>query len=130
MATLKHHNSFPHSNVFTHAVLDNDSAHLSGVLAWDAENQKIYTGTAAEETRRCMTQITTLLSELGLTVDNLVRVNLYITHLEDLAEINKVYATFFPKGVYPARTCVIVAALIGGARIEIECTAKLLKSSL
>ncbi|KAJ3101138.1 hypothetical protein HDU96_010121 [Phlyctochytrium bullatum] len=108
--SLKYHNSAPHSNVFTHAV--------------------IYTGTAEEETRRCMDQLKKVLGELGLHCENLVRVNLYITDVNDLAKINEVYASYFPNKLFPARTCVIVAALIGGARIEIEATAKLQKASL
>ncbi|KAJ3214009.1 hypothetical protein HDU67_002153 [Dinochytrium kinnereticum] len=77
-----------------------------------------------------MEQIKKVLGELGLGFENLVRVNLYITHLEDLIKINQVYASYFPDKVFPARTCVAVAALIAGARIEIEATAKLRKASL
>ncbi|KAJ3401817.1 hypothetical protein HDU80_005679 [Chytriomyces hyalinus] len=72
-----------------------------------------------------MEQLVAILASAQLSLDNVTRVNLYITDLADFAEINKAYALFFSNGKYPARTCVAVSALIGGTRIEIEATARL-----
>ncbi|KAJ1558541.1 hypothetical protein HK405_013444 [Cladochytrium tenue] len=72
-----------------------------------------------------MDQIRTVLRSIGLEMSNLVRVNLYITNLADLEAINTAYREFFPDGRFPARTCVVVAGLIGGCRIEIEATARI-----
>ncbi|KAI9343916.1 Endoribonuclease L-PSP/chorismate mutase-like protein [Zopfochytrium polystomum] len=125
---LQHKNSFPHSYVFSHVVMDSEYAHLSGQLAMDGT--KVAPGTPQIETRKCMQQISDTLKSVGLTMGHLTRVNLYITNLADLDEINREYARFFPDGKYPARTCVVVAGLIGGCRIEIEATARLPSSKL
>ncbi|KAJ3291109.1 hypothetical protein HDU79_002693 [Rhizoclosmatium sp. JEL0117] len=72
-----------------------------------------------------MEQLAAILKSADLTLANVTRVNLYITNLADFEEINSAYTKFFPDGKFPARTCVAVAALLGGTRIEIEATARL-----
>ncbi|TPX35281.1 hypothetical protein SmJEL517_g02238 [Synchytrium microbalum] len=126
---LVHRNFGPVSGFpFSQAVLDGDYAHLSGVLS--APEGKVTPGTADFETTQCMKQIVFMLTELGLTVSDLTRVNLYITNLDDFQEINAAYMKFFPEKLFPARTCVAVAKLLGGTRIEIEATARIIKHSM
>lgn len=45
--------------------------------------------------------------------------------MNDYAEFNKIYASYFKEGSYPARSCIAVAALPRGARVEIEAIASL-----
>lgn len=52
-----------------------------------------------------------------------VKVNVYLTDMNDIAEINDVYAQQF-NAPYPARTCVAVLALPLSAEAEIEMVAK------
>jgi len=47
-----------------------------------------------------------------------------MTDLGEFARMNAVYKSFFPDGRYPARTCVGVAALLSGAKVEIDCVAR------
>ena len=64
-----------------------------------------------------------MLAAAGLTFDDVVKVNVYLTAMADFAEMNEVYARQFSEP-YPARTTVAVAALPLGARIEIELVAR------
>lgn len=57
-----------------------------------------------------------------LTLADVVSVNVYLTDMALYAELNTVYARRFPDP-YPARACVAVAALPGGARVEIQAIA-------
>ena len=63
-----------------------------------------------------------ILTEAGLTMENVVKTTVFLADMADFAEMNEVYATFFP-GVAPARSAVAVKTLPKGARVEIECIA-------
>ncbi|KAJ3193867.1 hypothetical protein HK101_003947 [Irineochytrium annulatum] len=130
--TLKYHNQFQHQNPFSHVVLDHEFAYLSGQIAFDREKKQIVNASFAEETRMAMTQIKNLLAEIGLEMKNIVRGTVYLTDVspESVAEVNRVYAQFFPDGRFPARSCVAVAKLIGNAKVEIEVTARIPKANM
>ena len=63
-----------------------------------------------------------LLEEANLTLDDVMRVSLYLTDLTQLPALNKAYLTYF-KHPLPARTAVGVSALPLGASLEIDVVA-------
>jgi 2-iminobutanoate/2-iminopropanoate deaminase len=63
-----------------------------------------------------------VLGAAGLSLANVVKANVYLTDMNDFAAMNKVYETFF-EAPYPARTTIGIAALPGGAHVEIEVVA-------
>lgn len=109
----------------SHGVGDDRYVFLSGQLAADKAGGAAGLGDTAAETRIAMELLGGALAEYGLTHADLVRVNIYMTDLRDLDRMNAVYARFFAAGRMPARTCVGVAALIGGGKIEIDGLARL-----
>ena len=56
------------------------------------------------------------------TMANVIKTSVFLADLNDFAAMNKVYETFFT-APYPTRSCVQVAAIPKGAKIEIECIA-------
>ena len=72
-----------------------------------------------KQAKQVLANITNILSEAGLTTENVVKTTVFLTDLGDFAAVNEVYASFFSEP-YPARSCVQVAALPKGAKIEIE----------
>jgi 2-iminobutanoate/2-iminopropanoate deaminase len=66
-----------------------------------------------------------VLADLGLDFTDVVRVNVYMTDLDQFDRMNEVYARYFPARKLPARTCVGVARLLRGSQIEIDCIARL-----
>jgi 2-iminobutanoate/2-iminopropanoate deaminase len=77
------------------------------------------------QTRRTLENMRKVLNGLGLALENVVSVRVYLTRFrEDYAAMNQAYAEFFPVGARPARTCVGVTDLVPGARIEIDCIAR------
>lgn len=97
---------------------------LSGMLGLDPATGRFAGADIESQTRQAMKNIETLIECSGLTMGHIVRCNLYVTNLQDMPLINKIYSGHF---IYqpPARTTVQVAALPGGALIEIEATAML-----
>lgn len=62
------------------------------------------------------------LARLGLDLSDVVESRVYLTDIDRYAEFNEIYARLFP-APYPARACVAVAALPGGARVEVQVVA-------
>lgn len=75
-----------------------------------------------EQAKQSLTNIKHILESDGLTMANVVKTVIFLADLADFAAVNTVYETFFEKP-FPARSCVQVAAIPKGAKIEIECIA-------
>ena len=77
----------------------------------------------ADQTRRVMNNLKAVLDEAGMDFSNVVKTTVFITDLADFGVVNEVYGSFFGDNP-PARSCVQVAALPKGAKIEVELIAK------
>jgi len=75
--------------------------------------------TLADQARHCLTSLERVCAAAGATLADAVRVGVFLTDMAAFAEVNEVYATFF-SGEPPARTTVGVAALPGGAQLEMD----------
>lgn len=84
------------------------------------------TGTMAqtiqEQTAQSLNNLKNILAEAGLTMQNVVKTVVFLADLSDFAAMNGVYETFF-SAPFPTRSCVQVAAIPKGAKVEIECIA-------
>lgn len=95
----------------------------AGQIGIDPATGELVPGGVAAQTERAMENLKAVL-EAGLTTfDKVLKTTIYLTDLSHFAEVNEVYARYFEKGRYPARTTVQVAALPKGALVEIECIA-------
>jgi len=76
------------------------------------------------QTDRTLHNMARVLRALGMTLDNVVSVRVFLTQFKrDYAAMNAVYARHFAAG-RPARTCVGVTDLVRDALIEIDCVAR------
>jgi len=103
------------------AVEVGDLVFLSGQIHW--ENGVLVGETIQEKFVQVMKNITDILKEAGLTIDDIVRVHLYLTDLSELKELNEVYMKTF-KHPLPARTTVGVVSLPLGASLEMDVISK------
>ena len=71
------------------------------------------------QTHQSLKNIRAILQAAGLTMDNVVKANVYLKDIGDFAAMNAVYGEYFT-GVCPARAAVQVAALPKDALVEIE----------
>lgn len=92
----------------------------SGQVAFDPATGEFVPGGITEQTRQVLTNIKAILTEAGLTMDNVVKTTVFLQNMGDFAAMNAVYAEFFNEGQYPARSAVEVSALPKGALVEIE----------
>ena len=75
-----------------------------------------------DQARQSLANLKAILAEAGLTMANVVKTVIFLADINDFAAVNAVYAEAFAEP-YPARSCVQVAAIPKGARVEIECIA-------
>lgn len=83
---------------------------------------KLVEGGVREQTHQVFSNLKAVLEEAGASLETVVKTTVFIQNMDDFAEINEVYGTYFNEH-RPARSCVEVAKLPKGALIEIEVTA-------
>ena len=96
----------------------------SGQIPLDASSGEILKGSAAEQTVKVMENIRAVLEEAGIGFDQVIKCGIFLTNMDDFAEVNEVYARYFGQKP-PARSCVEVSRLPKGVDVEIEVIAHL-----
>ncbi|MDO8301407.1 RidA family protein [Lacisediminimonas sp.] len=111
---------------FSHAVESDGWVFLTGQMPFvDTANDKAYPEGIEAQTRQVMKNLDKVLAGIGLGLQHIASVRIYLLHFdEDYAAMNAAYATYFPPGRRPARTCIGVSGLARGARIEIDMVAR------
>jgi 2-iminobutanoate/2-iminopropanoate deaminase len=107
---------------YSHAIRAGGLLYLSGQTPIDPATGRLVEGDVATQTARVFNNLASVLAEAGLGLDEVIKVNVYLTDMADFAAMNEVYAGVFT-APFPARTTVAVAALPLGARVEIEAVA-------
>ena len=95
-----------------------DAVYLSGQVGHDPATGRLAEGVAAQ-TEQAFRNLSAVLEAAGRTLDDVVRVGVYLADMGDFAAMNEVYARWFEQP-YPARTTIGVAALPLGAAVEID----------
>ena len=95
---------------------------VSGQLPFVPATGELLNGAVGEMTVQSMKNIEAILAEAGCTLKDVVKTTIFLKDLNDFAEVNAAYATFFPENP-PARACVQVAKLPRDAKAEIEAIA-------
>ncbi len=104
---------------YVHAVKAAGLLFCSGQIPLDPATGEIAGETPAEQARRCLQNLQAVCVAAGTSLDAAVKITVYLTDMAAFAEVNDVYATFFPREP-PARVAIAVAALPRGAEVEID----------
>ena len=97
-----------------------DLVFVSGQLPVDPATG-VMPDTIEAQAAQSLANLRAILAEAGLSMANVVKTVIFLADINDF--VNGVYAEAFAQP-YPARSCVQVAAIPKGARLEIECIAK------
>jgi len=104
---------------YSHAVKSGGLLFCSGQVPLDPGTGKLVAGSIGDQTRRCLENLGVVAAAAGASLDDAVRMGIYVTDMSTFAEVNEAYGTFFADGP-PARSTVGVASLPLGARVEID----------
>ena len=108
---------------YSTATIYGDTVYMSGMIGVDPAVQKPVEGGTMAQAKQVFENIVTVLGELGLTTDDVLKTTVFLTNLGEFAEVNKLYAEYFAPN-FPARSCVEVSKLPMGLSIEVECIAR------
>lgn len=104
---------------YSQAIRVGDFLFASGQIPIDPASGEIVAGGIEEQTVRVMENIKQVLAAAGLDFSHVVKTTVFITSMADFAAVNQIYGRYFPENP-PARSCVAVAELPKGARVEVE----------
>ncbi len=91
---------------------------FSGQVPLEAATGELVGQDVAEQTKQALLN----LKSAGLSYANIIKTTVFLTDLSRFADMNAVYATFFPEAP-PARSTIEVSGLPRGAKVEIEAIA-------
>ena len=104
---------------YSQAVSINGFLFLSGQIGIDPAIGKVVEGGVSEQTKQIFSNIKNVLAEAGRTLDDVVKVTVFLKNMDDFSLVNSIYAEYFTKP-YPARSALQVAKLPLDVDIEIE----------
>lgn len=105
---------------FSDAVRIGDSLYLSGKIGLDADRK--VPADAQSEARNVLNDVQLTLHAAGMSMDDLVSVQVFCSDVEHYAAFNEVYRTYFKKEL-PARAFIGSGTLLFGARFEVQAVA-------
>ena len=106
---------------YSQGLVNGDIVFVSGQIPVDPQTGQI-AETIEEQTAQSLSNIANILAENGMTMANVIKTSVFLADLDDFAKMNEVYASRFQEP-FPARSCVQVAAIPKGCKVEIECIA-------
>lgn len=105
---------------FSHATVAGNFVFVTGQMPIVAETGAYVRGSFAEQTDAVMKNLGAVLDAAGSDWDHVLHCRIYLTDFTRYAEVNDAYRRWFPSGRLPARTCIGVTGLAGGADVEID----------
>jgi 2-iminobutanoate/2-iminopropanoate deaminase len=111
-------------SAFSHAVVAGDHVYVSGMLGAREGEPRLVPGGIGAETTQALRNIERVLAACGATLEDVVKVNVYITDMDRFDEMNAAYVEMFGDDP-PARITVGCSGLALGALVEMDCIAVL-----
>lgn len=108
---------------FHHIVKAGDFLFLSSQLSCDLKTGEIIKGDIKEQTKRAMDNIKFLLEGSGSSMNDIVKIVIYMRDVALRKEINEVYVTYFEEGTEPAKISIQAPSPVPGIDVEIDATA-------
>ncbi len=103
---------------YSQAIVANGFVFASGQIPLSPETGEIVPGGIREQAEQVMRNIAAVLAAAGSDFSRVVKTTCFLTTMDDFAAFNEVYAKSFTSK--PARSCVAVAALPKGVKVEVE----------
>lgn len=95
---------------------------VSAQLPRDPATGAMLDGSVGAQAALCVRSMAAVLQETGLGLEDVCSMGLYLLDTADQRAVDEVLAERMPKP-WPARTCIVVAGLPEGARVQMDCVA-------
>ena len=110
------------SGVYSQGIVSGAFVFVAGQGSINPENNQLELGDIRCETRRVLKNISAILEESGSSLNNAVRMGVFLADMKDFGGMNEVFREFFPENP-PARTT--VGCSLPEIKVEIDCIARL-----
>ncbi|TRZ42516.1 Rid family detoxifying hydrolase [Robertkochia solimangrovi] len=104
---------------YNQAVLAGETLFMSGQIAIDPATGELLSGIEIE-TKQVMKNIEAILTEAGMTFENVVKSSIFLSDMNNFGIVNEIYGSCFNEDTAPARETVQVAKLPKGVSVEIS----------
>jgi reactive intermediate/imine deaminase len=104
---------------YSQAVVSGQTLYVSGQIPLVPETMEQETGDIDAQIRRVFNNLNAVIEAAGGRLDQVIKLNVYLTDLANFPVVNEVLADFFDEP-YPARAVVGVAALPKGVPVEVD----------
>jgi reactive intermediate/imine deaminase len=104
---------------YSQAVVSGDTVYVSGQIPLVPETMEIDDGDINAKIRRVFANVQAVTEAAGARLDQVIKLNVYLTDLGNFPIVNEVLGEFFDEP-YPARAVVGVAALPKGVPVEVD----------
>ncbi len=105
---------------YNQAVLAENTLYISGQIAINPVNSELVLTGIQDETEQVMRNLKAVLEAAGMDFENVVKSSIFISDMNNFAEINSVYSKYFDEETAPARETVEVANLPKFVNVEIS----------
>jgi len=107
---------------YSQAISTGPMVFVSGQIPLDPATGIVVNGDIKAQTKRALTSVKEVLTAAGSSMEEVVKVTVFLTSMNDFADMNQVYAEFFGENP-PARVCVEVSRLPKDVNVEIDAIA-------
>ncbi|WP_111657746.1 RidA family protein [Isoalcanivorax indicus] len=104
---------------YSQAIKVGSTVYLSGQIPLDPATMNLVEGDMASQIRRVFDNLSAVCDAAGGTLQNIVKLNIFLTDLSHFALVNEIMAQYFHEP-YPARAAIGVASLPKGAQVEMD----------
>jgi reactive intermediate/imine deaminase len=104
---------------YSQGVKVGSTVYLSGQIPLVPESMEMVDGNIEQQIRRVFENLQAVAKAAGGNLDDVVKLNVFLTNLDDFPVVNQVMADYFAKP-YPARAAIGVAALPKDASVEMD----------
>ena len=104
---------------YNQAIVVNGTMYISGQICIDRQTGALKNRDIQDETHQVMQNLKAILTQAGMSFNNVVKTTIFITDMNQFSEINEVYGKYF-SGDFPARETVQVSALPKFVNVEIS----------
>jgi reactive intermediate/imine deaminase len=104
---------------YSQAIQTGNTVYLSGQIPLDPKTMALVEGPIDDQIHRVFENLSAVAIAAGGSLDDVVKLNVFLTDLGHFAKVNQIMSTYFSQP-YPARAAIGVAALPRGAEVEMD----------
>ena len=104
---------------YSQAVKVGNTLYLSGQIPLDPKSMTLVSDDFREQAKQMFTNLAAVCEAANGNLNNIVKLNIYLTDLSNFGVVNEVMAEFF-EAPYPARAAIGISELPKGALVEAD----------